>query len=193
LGPDHLGGRREGTEHTDPVDLTRRRSPRRSARSWRQPETPRGAQGRCGNKTRSRIGRCSSAEKAMMARGDGRMDETGTTTVFAPGSPLNHHETSVEITAVDLELDGPDLDEASACRIRSGFVAPDRRRHWITSSARSSRDCGIVSPSALAVLRLMTNSNFVGRSIGRSAGLAPLRILPVKEPRRPYPSARLGP
>src|SRR2546428_10441148 len=28
----------------------------------------------------------------------------------------------------------------------------------ITSSARSSSDCGIVSPSALAVLRLMTSS-----------------------------------
>src|SRR5438093_5417210 len=36
--------------------------------------------------------------------------------------------------------------------------------------------CGIVSPSALAVLRLTTTSNFVGCSTGRSAGLAPLRI-----------------
>jgi hypothetical protein len=29
----------------------------------------------------------------------------------------------------------------------------------------------MVSPSALAVLRLMTSSNFVGRSIGSSAGV----------------------
>src|SRR5712692_1011358 len=49
--------------------------------------------------------------------------------------------------------------------------------HWITSSARSSSVCEIVSPSALAVLRLMTSSNLVGCSTGRSAGLAPLRIL----------------
>ena len=35
----------------------------------------------------------------------------------------------------------------------------------------------MVSPSALAVLRLMTNSNVVGCSTGRSAGFAPLRIL----------------
>ena len=35
----------------------------------------------------------------------------------------------------------------------------------------------MVRPSALAVLRLMTSSNFVGCSTGRSAGLAPLRIL----------------
>jgi len=44
-------------------------------------------------------------------------------------------------------------------------------------SARPSTDCGIVSPSALAVFILITSSNFVGCSIGRSAGFAPLRIL----------------
>jgi hypothetical protein len=32
--------------------------------------------------------------------------------------------------------------------------------------------CGIVSRSALAVLRLITNPNVVGRSTGRSAGFA---------------------
>ena len=50
-------------------------------------------------------------------------------------------------------------------------------RYWITWSARTSTDCGIVRPRAFAVLRLMTSSNFVGCSTGRSAGLAPLRIL----------------
>src|SRR5262249_43118083 len=34
--------------------------------------------------------------------------------------------------------------------------------YCMTSSARSSTDGGIVSPSALAVLRLITSSNFVG-------------------------------
>jgi len=48
--------------------------------------------------------------------------------------------------------------------------------YWITWSARSSSDCGIVRPSALAVLRLMTSSNLVGRSMGKSPGLAPFRI-----------------
>src|SRR5262249_28374920 len=47
----------------------------------------------------------------------------------------------------------------------------------ITWSARSSSDGGMVRPRALAVLRLMTSSNFVGCSTGRSEGLAPLRIL----------------
>src|SRR5689334_19306943 len=50
-------------------------------------------------------------------------------------------------------------------------------RYWISSSARASTDCGTASPSALAVLRLMISSNFVGCSMARSAGLAPLRIL----------------
>ena len=49
--------------------------------------------------------------------------------------------------------------------------------HSITSSARASSVGGTSSPSALAVLRLMTNSIFVGCSIGRSLGFAPLRIL----------------
>ena len=50
-------------------------------------------------------------------------------------------------------------------------------RYWITSSARASADCGMVRPRSLAVFRLITNSNFVGCSTGKSAGLAPLRIL----------------
>src|SRR4029453_5037139 len=49
--------------------------------------------------------------------------------------------------------------------------------HLITLSARNSTDCGIVRLSAFAVLRLITNSNFVGCSTGRSAGLVPFKIL----------------
>ena len=48
---------------------------------------------------------------------------------------------------------------------------------WL--SARSSSDGGIVRPSALAVLRLITSSNFVGCWTGKSAGFAPLRIFPA--------------
>jgi hypothetical protein len=45
--------------------------------------------------------------------------------------------------------------------------------HSITSSARAISVGGTSRPSALAVLRLMTISNFVGRSTGKSAGFAP--------------------
>ena len=46
----------------------------------------------------------------------------------------------------------------------------------ITSSALARSDGGTVRPSALAVLRFMTNSNLVGACTGRSAGFSPLRM-----------------
>jgi len=49
--------------------------------------------------------------------------------------------------------------------------------YLIILSARYSTDCGIVRLSALAVLRLMMNSKFVGCSTGNSAALAPFKIL----------------
>src|SRR5262245_35953126 len=53
------------------------------------------------------------------------------------------------------------------------------RTHSITSSARASRVGGMSRPSPFAVARLITNSNFVGSSTGKSPGLTPLRILPT--------------
>ena len=50
------------------------------------------------------------------------------------------------------------------------------RGHSMTSSARASSDGGTMSPSAFAVLRLMTSSYFVGACTGRSAGFSPLRM-----------------
>ena len=47
----------------------------------------------------------------------------------------------------------------------------------ITLSALASTFGGIVRPICFAVLRLITSSNFVGCSTGRSAALAPFRIL----------------
>src|SRR5207248_6317060 len=51
--------------------------------------------------------------------------------------------------------------------------------HSITSSASNCNELGTSMPSALAVCRLMTNSNLVDCKTGRSAGFAPLRIWPV--------------
>src|SRR5215471_6543402 len=51
--------------------------------------------------------------------------------------------------------------------------------HSITSSASKSRLSEILMPSFLAALRLTTNSNFVGRSTGKSAGWVPLRMRPA--------------
>ena len=55
----------------------------------------------------------------------------------------------------------------------------DDGRYSITSSAVARSIGGIVKPSALAVLRLTTNSNFVGWITGKSAGFSPPSIRPV--------------
>jgi hypothetical protein len=47
----------------------------------------------------------------------------------------------------------------------------------ITTSARARSVGGISRPSAFAVLRLMMRTNLTGCATGRSAGVAPLRIL----------------
>ena len=52
-----------------------------------------------------------------------------------------------------------------------------QRLYSITSSARTSNEGGTVRPSALAVFMLITSSNLVGCSTGRSEGLVPLSIL----------------
>jgi hypothetical protein len=49
--------------------------------------------------------------------------------------------------------------------------------YLMISSASIKRCGGIVIPSACAVLRLITSSNLVGCSTGRSPGFAPFKIL----------------
>src|SRR5262249_34979872 len=65
--------------------------------------------------------------------------------------------------------------------------------HLMTLSALASTFGGIVKPICLAVLRLTTNSNFIGCSTGISAGLAPLRILSILIAARLITSPELGP
>jgi len=63
-----------------------------------------------------------------------------------------------------------------------GGAADRRARHGDISRPKhgkrvlKQRPRGIDRPSAFAALRLITSSNFVGCSTGRSAGFAPLRI-----------------
>src|SRR6516225_10770739 len=62
--------------------------------------------------------------------------------------------------------------DRGAANERDELAAP----HSITSLAVAMSFSGTSSPSAFAVLRLMTNSNLVGCWTGRSAGLSPLRM-----------------
>jgi hypothetical protein len=75
---------------------------------------------------------------------------------------------------------------SSSCRVSSevaafrhefialmgGTAAKERCRYSIASPARASKLSGILGPRIFAVLRLINNSNFIGRSTGMSAGLA---------------------
>ncbi|MBK8742777.1 MAG: LamB/YcsF family protein [Betaproteobacteria bacterium] len=57
------------------------------------------------------------------------------------------------------------------------FNGLQRRVHSIHRVSTRKNDAGMAIPIALAVLRLMTSSNFVGCCTGRVAGLAPLKTL----------------
>jgi hypothetical protein len=74
---------------------------------------------------------------------------------------------------------GPNRRTHSVAFLRPGRGSASLLPHWISSSAMANSVSGTVRPSALAVLRLMTNSNLVGRATGRSAGFSPLRMRPV--------------
>src|SRR6476659_2439175 len=63
----------------------------------------------------------------------------------------------------------------------------------ITSSATNRMSRLIVSPTVLAAFRLMTSSNLVGRSTGKSAGFAPLSILSTYVAVRRNRSSRFAP
>src|SRR5262249_38474921 len=52
----------------------------------------------------------------------------------------------------------------------------DIAAYSISSLARARSELGTVRPSALAVFRLITKSNFVAACTGRSAGFSPLRM-----------------
>ncbi len=72
-------------------------------------------------------------------------------------------------------------------------TALQRRDHSITSSAMASSPGGKLRPNALAVLRLITNSNLIDCMTGRSAGFSPLRIRPVYTPVWRYAPVMLVP
>src|SRR4051812_25308279 len=100
--------------------------------------------------------------------------------------PLSPVATQHSLPSGRYSLLGPDFHRLD----RTSFAW---RTHSITSSAIASSAGGISTPSDLAVFRLMTSSNFVGCWIGRSAGLAPLRMRSTYEAERRKMSAVSGP
>ncbi len=79
------------------------------------------------------------------------------------------------------------------CDLRLRAKLGSRHIHSITSSARESTVGDTTKPIDLATLRLITNSNLVGCSIGRSPGFAPRSILSTYSAARRNSSAVFGP
>src|SRR5262245_3084739 len=71
----------------------------------------------------------------------------------------------------------PESDSLLHVFFRASCLTPFASSHLISLFARASTSGAIVTPICFAVFRLITNSNFVGCSTGKSAGLAPFRIL----------------
>jgi hypothetical protein len=101
-----------------------------------------------------------------------------------------------ECEELDLSVSGPLLPPKAYVRahVPVGRVRA-RKRHMqcskiaaysITSSARTKNVSEIARPIVLAVFTLTMSSNFVGCSMGRSAGLAPLRMRSTKYAARRY-------
>ena len=116
-----------------------------------------------------------SIEKRIIAHH--RLDEASKRLRSIPGIGLVR-ATAIAATITDPKAfrSGRDLAAWSA---GSGHRhAPQQTaRHSKSWSARRRKDSEIVSPMALAVLRLMTSLNFIGCWTARSDGLAPFKIL----------------
>src|SRR5262245_50818165 len=117
--------------------------------------------------------------------------------------PLPERLQAIRITVRRLTVEEPDYrrllllrrrrdrpSRRSAAEQRDELAPPD---HSITSSARNKIEVGSVIPSALAVWRLAVMLNLVARSMGSSAGFAPLRILSTKAAARYSMSGKLMP
>src|SRR5262249_54934048 len=106
---------------------------------------------------------------------------------IALGNLNEHTDAPCSLRLLRARREGP---RRRAAEQRDEIAPPD---HSITSSASARSVGGISRLSPLAVLRLMTSSNFVGCSTGRSAGFAPLRIFATYWVATEVISRRLGP
>jgi hypothetical protein len=105
--------------------------------------------------------------------------------IFTRNSPVQPKEILITSAIRLLQQNLPQPDSCTAANSVSV--------HSTTSLARATSMGGISRPSALAVLRLMISSNFVGCSIGRSAGFAPLITLTTNVAARLVRSEILAP
>ena len=149
----------------------RRQCVRATARIWQESAIPAGlsravvqAQGR----------EQTTVPASVLKSGTGAAPARASRALSSVRAPHESDEPSPAGEVVDdaARRDEADRDGAARPSTPDGSLA-----HRMTSSARTSNDCGSVRPSALAVLRLIASSNVVGCSTGRSPGFEPLRTL----------------
>jgi transposase len=106
------------------------------------------------------------------------------------GLPVICVETRHMRAVLKAQINKTDRNDARglACQTRTWAA-----RYSITSSARKRTEGWMLRPRDFAVLRFTTNSNFVGCSTGRSAGLTPLRTFATIIPNCRQIAPRLGP
>src|SRR5438270_13945874 len=95
-----------------------------------------------------------------------RLNPTPHAIAVYASQPLSPVVTQHSLPSGRYSLLGPDSHRQD----RTSFAW---RTYSITSSASASSVGGTLRPSVLAVLRLITKSNFVGCTIGKSAGFSP--------------------
>ena len=145
---------------------------------------------------------CCCAKRCIRAQFDLSSADTGVAT--ASNMPAhNIHDAlicrSSEVvpataTSVHLGRSAPHpLFHPIATERRTSLAAESRQPYSMIVLARSKNDSAILRSSALAVLRLITSSNFVGCSTGSSAGLAPCNILATTTAQRRNKSSSSAP
>src|SRR5262249_25754113 len=105
--------------------------------------------------------------------------EVGPTDRIAFGIRRHHADAPHAVALLRPRRDRPRRRRVATKEREEGAAVHRRAHHAITMSARRWKEGGNSMPSALAVLRLIANSNFVGCSTGRSAGFSPLRMRPT--------------
>jgi hypothetical protein len=80
------------------------------------------------------------------------------------------------LALTSIGVDRPAIEWPVSLLVPAGLGQPLAPVYSITSSARASSVGGTSTARARAVGKLMTSSNLIDRTTGRSAGLAPLRI-----------------
>ena len=90
-----------------------------------------------------------------------------------------HFKREVGITASPQLTDISSADQLVRFMPKADICSAANKSYSITSSAATSSLSGTARPSILAVPVLMTNSNLVDCTTGKSAGLAPLRMRPA--------------